>query len=231
MKDISFYLLVIFSLSFTAYSTQKTPFFPPKAGTTLEYLVKNTKNKTKAHLIQNIEQTYSRDSVLYINYTLQLTDKKNKSSFPLLQLTNKVDHGMTHLHPDYYVAFKNQAYLKFSGEGTLLPDFLRVGQVLENTYSILSQDFQKIRIHMTHRKVMAQEKVHTPTMDYSCYKIHETHTLTENGRQTSYTVYSWYTSEIGIVKIEIYNSEKEKIYTQLLLSSSHKDMSSPTTSE
>ena len=216
MKDLLFFICVIFFLSLAAFFAPQKLYIPIKKGTVLEYEIINMSDKTKRYAYQTINKC--NDQHVITDYDIVLCNSSHTPVSSPIRSSVPVYNSIINFYAGNLAETNPRTNIKISGKNVSFQDNVNVGQTLSSGYLKISNDTLQIQIHVSDREIKEQKFICLSAGTYYCFKIEETYVIENQGIRTYNKASNWYVPGIGIIKSDIYNQDGKLLYKQNLMS-------------
>lgn len=216
MKDCMFYLFVAIALSSVAFTSDKQLLTSAETATILEYINLNPLLNTTNYFYQTIKKNPFKDSIPAKYKSIRCTEEIGISLLSPVELTLPMISKTVNIYPFNLIDWQSNGDIHFSGDGISIPHHLYPGQKLPNGSFSFTSGTLTASVNITEREVTGYERIKTAIGRYDCFKLKEKHSVNILGLITSYTVESWYTQGLGLVKSVSYNTARQCMNIQQL---------------
>jgi len=213
-------LLLISVVLTMAGTTAQNMFFPTKEGMTLEYANLNNKGKADNYTRMTIQTVEGSGDNLTVNYVMTFLDKNRKPASTLeVPYSVTIVNGVVELDMKNFATPGTESMITVEGGRLRIPSTLSPGLKLDDVNFTLTVNMGfKIRtdVALTEQECLAVEDITVPAGTFNCYKLTQTSTATVMRKTVINKIITWYTPQIGEVKVETYDA-KNKLQTTKVL--------------
>ncbi|WP_372750999.1 hypothetical protein [Labilibaculum sp.] len=167
-----------------------------RTGEGIQYNIESEITTRKHNTFYQYFRLVSNDSIFFVGSERYL-DPIKLDSYQKMVIKISSDSVAVPIHPK---------------AGQMLPEATCEASILRGTGSVL----MSMNVVLMNRKVDGIEKLKTPAGNFTCFKI-SAEKLTYGGISKSKTkIYEWYAVNVGLVRMEEYNSKRKLISYKVL---------------
>lgn len=212
--------LVFFNLIASAQCNQ---YYNLKEGTSWTISNYDAKGKSQGKTIQKVTAYSESSDGFEATFKITSVDKKGEQT-AMGSSTIRCEGGVIYFNledmfPDEAMESMKEFEMTADGENLELPADLKAGQVLKDASLQLHIDAgvmqMNFKIDITDRKVIGEEKLHTPAGEFNCFKLSQNVYMKTMGKFEMHSI-EWYAEGVGMVKSETYD-KKDKLKSYSIL--------------
>ena len=223
MKTVQLLLVTALIASISAGAYAQNTFFPTKAGMVLTYVQNDAKGKAVSYTLLTIKNVEGSGNNMTVNYVGQVLDKNRKQvgDTPIeIPYTVTISNGVVEWDMKSFAAPGTEGFIEIEGDKLRIPPSLSPGDKLNDAkFTMTISVGFKIRteVSLTDQECLAIEDVTVPAGTFKCHKVTQTSAATVMRKTTTTKTISWYTTGIGTVKSETYDSKNKLLSSQELV--------------
>lgn len=213
------------SISLSSFGQRDKTYLPSKRNFRIKYVSYDSKDRKEYSEIWQLVGKSKSDGLIQYNIESEITTRKQNIFYHYFRLVAK-DSTFFVGSERYLDPIKLDAYqkmvIKISSDSVAIPVRPKVGQmlpaasckasILRGTGTVL----MSMNVLLINRKVDAMENITTSAGNFNCFKI-STDKITYGGINKNKTkIFEWYAINVGLVRMEVYNSKGKLISYKVL---------------
>ncbi len=221
MKKILF-TLCLFTLSLVCYSQECEMFSPMKEGSVLNYTIFNENKEVLGKNVHKVSSIINDGAITIAEIELTTFNKNGDEIYSTLY-SAECNNGdfyidMLRFFDQNKLAEHQNVDIEIEGDFLGFPKLMKTStRLLDGSVTVIAGNNKPMTTSMKNRKLLGEEKLTVAAGSFDCYKMSYSFLSDFGTEKLQGTGISWYATDIGLVKSEIFNTAGKLVeYTELI---------------